>query len=47
VGVHGLFKAFNAETICCPSIECVNARDNAVSADMVRTLDPCPIFFQI
>jgi hypothetical protein len=46
-GVCALFKAFSSETRPCKKIVCVNCRDNVISPRALRTLDPCPIYFQV
>mmetsp|Transcript_21417 Transcript_21417/g.25317 ORF Transcript_21417/g.25317 Transcript_21417/m.25317 type:complete len:568 (+) Transcript_21417:95-1798(+) len=47
LGVSALFKAFNAETISCPKIQNVNCRDNVVSPAVLKSFDPCPVYFQV
>ena len=46
-GVLALYHVFTGDTIVCPHIECVNARDNLTKVETVRGMVPCPIFFQV
>ena len=45
-GVLSLFRVFTGETVFCPRIECVNVRDNLTKTETIRSMVPCPIFFQ-
>lgn len=47
IGISALFRSFTGETVVCPHIESVGCRFNDARPELVRSLTPCPVFFQI